>query len=57
MIDIIIDEDEEKQEEQIEVDEEKEREPVEAKTEVVKSGSFEIDFVLSKEIFADGLNF
>lgn len=58
MIDIIIDEDEEKQEEeQIEVDEEKEREPVEAKTEVVKSGSFEIDFVLSKEIFADELNF
>lgn len=52
VIDIIIDEDEEKQEEeQIEVDEEKELEPVEAKTEVVKRRSFQIDLIPSQRDF------
>lgn len=51
VIDIIIDEDEQKQGEQIEVDVEKEMGPVEAKTEVVKSGSSQIDLVPSQRDF------
>lgn len=49
VINIIIDEDEQEQEEQIKVHEEKEIGLIEAKTEVVKSGSFQIDLIPSQK--------